>query len=69
MFDRIILMSEGHQIYNGPPKRAEIFFNQFGLVLNNKCNPADKLCSIACYPRKNLYQDVTILHISEELKQ
>ena len=27
MFDRVILMSEGYQIYNGPPKRAETFFN------------------------------------------
>ena len=69
MFDRIILMSEGHQIYNGPPRKAEKFFNQFGLVLKNNCNPADKLCSIACNPRRNLNQDITILHISEELKK
>ena len=32
MFDRIILMSEGHMIYNGPPKKALNFFKQFGLV-------------------------------------
>ena len=59
-FDRIILMSEGRMIYNGPPKEAGNFFSQFGLVLKKNCNPADKLCSIACNPRRNLYQNATI---------
>ena len=68
MFDRIILMSEGYMIYNGPPKQAGQFFTQFGLVLKNNCNPADKLCSIACDPRRNLDQNVTILELTKQLK-
>ena len=31
MFDRVILLSEGYMIYNGPPKRVKEYFESFGL--------------------------------------
>ena len=68
MFDRIILMSEGYMIYNGPPREAGDFFSQFGLVLKQNCNPADKLLSIASNPRRNLDQNITIKEISKQLR-
>ena len=31
LFDRIILLSEGYMIYNGPPEYAGLYFAQFGM--------------------------------------
>ena len=63
MFDRVILLSEGYMIYNGPPKTAGDYFREHGLRINNYCNPADKLCSIASYPRRILEPNITIEHL------
>lgn len=50
MFDRIILLSEGHTIYNGPPDKVEKHFKKWGLVMPVFSNPADKLINIATAP-------------------
>ena len=31
LFDRIILLSEGYLIYNGPPDRASLYLSQFDM--------------------------------------
>ena len=61
-------MSEGYMIYNGPPRQASQFFTKFGLVMKNNTNPADKLCCIACDPRRNLDQNITILDLTRQVK-
>lgn len=50
MFDRVILLSEGHTIYNGPPEKVEQHFKQWGFVMPVFANPADKLINIATAP-------------------
>ena len=47
LFDRIIILSEGYLIYNGPPELASFYFNQFGMKIPQFSNPADKLAIAA----------------------
>ena len=53
-FDRVILLSEGYTIYNGPPSLVQKYFQGFGLKMNRFVNPADKLSRIASEPKKVL---------------
>jgi len=55
-FDRVILLSEGRTIYNGSPKEIRKYFQSppFNFTIGLYCNPADKLITIAAYPRKCL---------------
>ena len=61
MFDRIILLSEGYNIYCGPPNMVKSYFEQFGLKMARFANPADKLSQIAAEPRSHLDSSVTIV--------
>jgi ABC-type multidrug transport system ATPase subunit len=65
-FDRVILLSEGHTVYSGPPQNIKSYFEQYGLKMSKFCNPADKLSLIASVPRKVLGPDASILQLSEE---
>ena len=47
MFDRVIILSEGYTIYNGPPELAAAYMKQFGLRDLQHTNPADKMSIIA----------------------
>ena len=60
LFDRVILLSEGHTVYNGPPGEVKSYFEKFGLTMRNYSNPADKLSIIASMPRTVLNKDITI---------
>ena len=60
LFDRVILLSEGHTVYNGPPRMVKPYFEAFGLQMSNYSNPADKLSIIASMPRTVLRSDTTI---------
>jgi len=53
-FDRVILLSEGYTIFNGPPSEVTQFYKPFGLNMPKFCNPADKLSMIASVPFKAL---------------
>jgi len=64
-FDRVILLSEGYTIYNGPPGRVKDYFEQFGLTMGRFSNPADKLSNIASEPRRTLNAITSILQLSE----
>ena len=64
LFDRVILLSEGHTIYNGPPSQVKPYFEQFGLLMGKNFNPADKLSIIAAMPRTVLQNDITIEHLA-----
>ena len=68
MFDRVILMSEGYMIYNGKPDTALKSFTQFGLKINNYCNPADKLLCIASNPQRSLDSKMTIKDIAKTVR-
>ena len=65
LFDRVILLSEGYTIYNGPPEQVKPYFEQFGLQIGKNINPADKLSIIAAMPRAALRQDITIEYLAE----
>ena len=60
LFDRVILLSEGFTVYNGPPQGVKDYFAPYGLEIKNYSNPADKLSIIASMPRLVLKQDTTI---------
>lgn len=66
LFDRVILLSEGHTVFNGPPSQVKPYFEQYGLKMQNYSNPADKLSIIASMPRKALNNDVTIEFLAKE---
>ena len=59
-FDRVILLSEGQTIFNGPPSIVKDYFSKFGLKMSRFVNPADKLSSIASEPGKVLRSETTI---------
>ena len=65
MFDRVILLAEGHTIYNGPPIEVKNYFGSFGLEMGRFNNPADKLSMIAAEPRRVLREDVTIHELTQ----
>ena len=65
-FDRVICLSEGYTIYNGPPRKIIDYFSQYGLRVTRYSNPADKLSSIASEPRLTLNPDVTILELNRQ---
>ena len=46
LFDRVILLSEGFCVYNGPPAGVQDYFSAFGLKIGRFSNPADKLSVI-----------------------
>ena len=54
MFDRVIVLSEGYTIYNGPPQKVKEYFDKYGLVMSRYSNPADKLSIIASEPYRVL---------------
>ena len=54
LFDRVIVLSEGYCVYNGPPKEVAEYFEAFGLQIGRYQNPADKLSVIAQEPQKAL---------------
>ena len=60
LFDRVIVLSEGHTIYNGPPQDVKSYFEAYGLKMNLYSNPADKLSIIASMPKKLLNEGITI---------
>ena len=65
MFDRVIFLSEGYTIYNGPPSGVEKFFGPHGLVMTKYSNPADKLSIIASQPRLVLNPKITIQDLAD----
>ena len=66
LFDRVILLSEGYTVYNGPPQDVKPYFENYGLVMGNYSNPADKLSIIADYPRKVLNENITIQELAAD---
>lgn len=64
-FDRVIVLSEGHTIFNGPPAFVKDYFTRLGLQMSRFSNPADKLSNIASEPRATLKSDVTIDSLRE----
>lgn len=65
MFDRIILLSEGYMIFNGPPETAYLHFRQFGFKMLKFSNPADKVSIIAAEPRKLLSPKTSIYDLAD----
>ena len=59
-FDRVILMSEGYTIFNGPPGEVSDYFANFGMQINRFSNPADKMLQVAGHPSSCLREGVGI---------
>lgn len=66
VFDRVILLSEGYTLYNGPPKQVQTYFAQFGLKMTQFSNPADKLSIIASTPRSVLNPTISIAELASQ---
>jgi len=62
----VILLSEGHMIYNGPPKFVAEYFTQFGLTIGRFTNPADTLAQVAACPSMCLQNDTNILDLASQ---
>jgi len=61
IFDRVIILSAGHTIYNGPTKSEEIlkFYDEFDIKYNRFSNPADMLIKLANAPKlQNKYLSI-----------
>jgi len=56
----VILLAEGHAIYNGPPSGVRDYFSQFGYEMGRYVNAADKLLQIASQPSRILDPATTI---------
>jgi len=69
MFDRVIFLSDGYTIYNGPPEQCFAYMMQFGLNSLTHTNPADKMSIIAAQPKKILRQDMTINKLAKECEK
>ena len=65
MFDRVIVLSEGYTIFNGPPNLVKEYFEKMGLQMSRFSNPADKLSNIASEPRATLTQLSNTLELSK----
>ena len=50
MFDRVMVLSEGYTIFNGPPSLVKEYFEKMGLQMSRFSNPSDKLSNIASEP-------------------
>jgi ABC-type multidrug transport system ATPase subunit len=68
LFDRVMVLSDGFTIFNGPPKHVEEFFSHWGFKMPRYANPADKLSSIASEPWRDLPDRPTIIEIAEYVK-
>lgn len=66
MFDRVIFLSDGYTIYNGPPEDCFQYMAQFGLQALTHTNPADKMAIIAAQPKTLLHQNTTITKLAKE---
>jgi len=66
MFDRVIFLSEGYTIYNGPPEECGDYMMQFGLKKLVHTNVADKMSIIAAQPKTLLSEDMSIKTLSGE---
>lgn len=51
-FDKVIVLSEGNQIYNDKPRQVLKYFHEIGLTLEKYKNPADQLLKLASCPEK-----------------
>ena len=77
MFDRVIVLSEGRNIYHGPPDHIQSYFEQkpFRYAMGLYSNPADKLITIAVHPRRciaksrNPEEDIPLLILESECKK
>jgi hypothetical protein len=67
LFDRVIVLSEGHVAYNGPPTAVKSYFEKFGLTIGRYQNPADKLSIIAQEPLK--YVAKTVVELDEHSRK
>lgn len=61
LFDRVIVLSEGHCVFNGAPSEVKEYFGSFGLQMNRYSNPADKLSIIASEPKRALNSAITTI--------
>ena len=53
LFDRVICMTDGNVIYNGPPTEIANYFNDnFGVQMKKLYNPADFVINLAHHPEK-----------------
>ena len=69
LFDRVIVLSEGYTIYEGPPTKVKDYFEQFGLKMSRYSNPADKLSIIASEPLKILDNETTTIALYQSCKK
>ena len=66
LFDRVILLSEGYMIYNGPPSLVKEYFEKQGLRMSRFSNPADKLSNIAAEPKTVLGEQATVIELYKQ---
>jgi len=68
LFDRVILLSEGYTIYNGPPSGVKGYLEQFGFMMGRYANPADKLSQVAGAPKQFLTKGNNLIDLVQACK-
>lgn len=63
------MLSEGHTIFNGPPRLVKDYFEGLGLQMSRFSNPADKLSRIAAEPCTMLGEKYTIQELVSVCEQ
>ena len=66
-FDRIILLSEGYQIFQGSFSEVTAFFEKHQIKLPKYGNPGDKLIALASVPKLVLGDNSTVESLAEEV--
>lgn len=62
-FDRVILLSDGFTIYNGPTEAVPAFLASLGIKIGQYKNPADVLLKLAHAPNL-LNESLSILKLA-----
>lgn len=66
-FDRIILLSEGYQIFQGTFSEITTFFEKYKVQMPKYGNPADKLITLASTPKLVLRDNATFQNLVDEV--
>ena len=67
LFDRVIVMSTGRTIYNGPVSNIQSYFSNLGAPLPDYTNPADYLIRVAIDP-KLVGLHLSVLRLDKECR-
>lgn len=58
LFDKVLVLDEGHQIYYGPMQQARPFMDQLGFICDDGANVADFLTGVTVPTERKIRKDM-----------